>query len=74
MEPGFLWMLRIAAAFSVAAIIAQWIRLLRKPATCLRCGGRLKKVDGTWVCEMCVYDYLSLRPTWFDCYSSLAGA
>jgi hypothetical protein len=30
LEPGFLWMLWIAVGFGVAAIIAQWIKLLRK--------------------------------------------
>jgi hypothetical protein len=54
MESGYQWLVWIALGFGVAAIIAQWIRLLRKPATCLRCGGRLKKIDGTWVCERCV--------------------
>jgi len=54
MESAYAWLVWIALGFGVAAIIAQWIRLLRKPAVCLRCGGRLKKVDGTWVCEKCV--------------------
>lgn len=48
------WLVWIALGFGVAAIIAQWIRLLRKPTACLRCGGRLKKIHGTWVCERCV--------------------
>ena len=54
MESAYEWLVWIALAFGVAAIIAQWIRLLRKPTTCLRCGGRLKKIDGTSVCERCV--------------------
>jgi hypothetical protein len=53
MESAYPWLVWIALGFGVAAIIAQWIRLLRKPGTCLRCGGRLKKIDGTWVCERC---------------------
>jgi hypothetical protein len=47
MESAYGWLVWIALGFAVAVIIAQWMRLLRKPATCLRCGGRLKEVDGT---------------------------
>jgi len=50
MESAYPWLVWIALGFGVSAIIAQWIRLLRKPATCLRCGGRLKKIGGTCVC------------------------
>jgi hypothetical protein len=54
MESAYPWLVWIALGFGVAAIIAPWIRLLRKPAICPRCGQRLKKVDGMWVCERCV--------------------
>ena len=53
MEPVYPWLVWIALGFGVVAIIHQWMRLSRKPAICPRCGGRLKKVDGTWVCERC---------------------
>ena len=54
MDPAYQWLVWIALGFGVAAIIAQWIRLLRKPTICPRCGGRLTKIDGTQVCERCV--------------------
>ena len=54
MEPGFAWLVWIALGFGVVAIIHQSIRLFRKPAICPRCGQRLKKIDGTWLCDRCV--------------------